>query len=714
MLKNVIRVALLMVFKTLFKLKVSGDIPHLAGGRTLVIANHESLLDGVLLGTLLPDNPVFVVNTEMAKKPLFKAVLSLVDYLAVDPTNPLVMKSLVKLIESGRPVVIFPEGRITTTGSLMKVYDGTAFVATKAGATIIPIHLSGLSYSTLSRTSGKHPRRYFPQVTVTVTSPASIPPVQEGSAKQRRRLAGEALRKIMQNTGLAANEPTTLYSAFVNAAERNGPKRKVLEDMKLVELSYEELLRMATGLARASSKHTSDTEAVGVLLPNLSATVALTLGLSASGRIPAMLNYTAGEEGLSAACTAANVNTIITSRKFVAVAKLGAILDRMPQRKILWLEDMVAELSIWDKLWVVSHKFRPAALCSGASPDDPAIILFTSGSEGKPKGVVLSHRALLANVNQIRAVVDITPNDKFLNALPMFHSFGLTGGTLLPLLSGASVFMYPSPLHYRVIPELAYDRSCTVLLGTSTFLANYARFAHPYDFYRMRYVIAGAEKLADAVRNTWFEKFGLRIMEGYGATETAPVIAVNTPMAYKTGSVGQLLPGMEARLRSIPGIDVGGLLHVRGPNLMSGYLRYENPGELEPPSSEEGYGWYNTGDIVDIDSEGFLHIKGRVKRFAKIAGEMISLEVVEKLVKTAYPEGQHAATSVPDAQRGERLVLFSTLPSIAREPLQTAAKSLGVPELAIPRDIRNVGALPLLGTGKLDYVALNKQALANV
>jgi acyl-[acyl-carrier-protein]-phospholipid O-acyltransferase/long-chain-fatty-acid--[acyl-carrier-protein] ligase len=416
---------------------------------------------------------------------------------------------------------------------------------------------------------------------------------------------------------------------------------------------------------------------------------------------------------MQAAVDAAEVRTIVTSRAFVEQAKLADKLGGLTGVQLVYLEDVRERIGLADKLWLMGYAIHfPRAFELPASPEDAAVVLFTSGSEGKPKGVVLPHRAILANVAQIRSVIDFSVYDKVLNALPIFHSFGLTAGALLPVLSGASLFLYPSPLHYRVIPELAYDRGCTILFGTSTFLANYAKFANPYDFYRLRYVVAGAEKLSEAVRSQWFEKFGLRIFEGYGATETAPVLAVNTPMAYKTGTVGNLLPGVEHKLLPVPGIERGGILHVRGPNVMAGYLKADKPGVLQAPVSEAGEGWYETGDVVELDEDGFVRIVGRVKRFAKIAGEMVSLEVVEKLATATSPAAPHAASSQPDPAKGEALVLFTTDGDLTRELLAAKAREIGVPELAVPRKIHRVEALPLLGTGKVDYVTLKRLAEA--
>lgn len=708
-----LRAVLKGLFRLLFGVRVLGDASPMKHGRLLVIANHLSFLDGVLLGLFLPIRPTFVVHTTVLKQPFFRMVLSQVPHLAVDPTSPMAMKKVIGLLESGEPVVIFPEGRITVTGSIMKVYDGPAFVAARTGATILPVRLDGPQRSYFSRLSGQFRRQLFPRITITLLPTTTIAMPEASTAKQRRRKAGEAMRRLMQEMVFSSRPLQTLFTAFLEAMEVNGRNARLLEDMNQEELSYRELLKGSLALGRLVAKFTKEGENVGVLLPNVSATVCMIFGMSAMRRVPAMLNYTAGSAGMQYACEAAGVRTIVSSRRFLETAKLAATVQAIGNMQLVYVEDLRARFTLADRLWLVLFALRmPRAAMRRTSPQDPAVVLFTSGSEGKPKGVVLSHDALLANVAQIRAVVDFSPADKFLVALPVFHAFGLTCGAIMPLVTGSRLFLYPSPLHYRVIPEVIYDRGCTVLFGTSTFLGAYARYAHPYDFFRLRYVVSGAEKLNEGVRRAWYEKFGIRIMEGYGATECAPVIAVNTPMAYRSGTVGTLLPGVEHRLQPVEGIGEGGILHVRGPNVMLGYYLHEAPGVLQPPVSDIGEGWHGTGDIVAIDEDGFLSIRGRVKRFAKIAGEMMSLEVVEKIAQTASPGGLHAAVAVADPKRGESLVLFTTDAGLEREAILQAARTLGAPELAVPRRIEHLKELPLLGTGKTDYVSLRRLAEA--
>lgn len=697
------------ISRLLFRVEVLGESNVPTTGKLLVVANHESLLDGLLLGLFLPIRATFVVHSTVLNSWLFRCILSLVPHLAVDPTSPLAMKKVIKLLESGENVVIFPEGRITQTGSLMKVYDGPGFVAAKTGATIVPVRLEGAARSYFSRLKGDHPRQLFPKVTLSILPVTGIAMPDAASAKQRRRLAGEAMRRIMQDMIFASQQLRTLFSAFVDAVSVYGRGTRVVEDMRQVEESYGELLKKSLALGRLVSKISTADETVGVLMPNVTNTVCLLFGMSAMQRVPAMLNYTAGTAGIQNACTAARVNTIITSRQFLESAKLGDVVDALRNVKIIYLEELRSQFSLWDKLWLMGYAlWLPKCAAKASKPEAPAVVLFTSGSEGKPKGVVHSHHSILSNIAQIRAVIDFSPSDKFMIALPLFHAFGFTCGGIMPLICGSKLFLYPSPLHYRVIPEVIYDRGCTVLFGTSTFLGNYAKFAHPYDFYKLRYVVAGAEKLNEEVRKSWSDKFGLRILEGYGATECAPVLAVNTPMTNLPGSVGPLLPGLQPRLEAVPGIEHGGLLYVRGPNVMLGYYLYDNPGVLQPPAG----GWYNTGDIVEIDQQGFVRILGRVKRFAKIAGEMVSLETVEQIANTTAPEQQHAASTQLDAQRGENIVLFTTDKNLTRDALQAAARQLGSPEIAVPRKLVVVDELPLLGTGKTDYVTLKQMAEA--
>jgi acyl-[acyl-carrier-protein]-phospholipid O-acyltransferase/long-chain-fatty-acid--[acyl-carrier-protein] ligase len=415
-----------------------------------------------------------------------------------------------------------------------------------------------------------------------------------------------------------------------------------------------------------------------------------------------MLNFSAGPVNVLAAMQAAQVKTVLTSKAFIEKGKLDKLIAAIAGKaRVVYLEDVRTSIGALDKV---------RGLLAGTAPrttrtaDDPAVVLFTSGSEGTPKGVVLSHRNILANAAQALARVDANANDKVFNVLPVFHSFGLTGGMMMPMLAGIPIFMYPSPLHYRIVPELIYQTGATILFGTDTFLSGYARSAHAYDFRTLRLVIAGAEAVKDRTRQVYMERYG--ILEGYGVTETAPVLAMNTPMANRPGTVGRLSPLMEARLDPVPGIEEGGRLSVRGPNVMLGYLRSENPGVLEPLAG----GWHDTGDIVTIDAAGFIAIKGRAKRFAKIAGEMVSLSAVETMAAALWPQAMSVAVSIPDARKGERIVLLTTQKDAERSAMQRQAKTVGASELAVPADIRVVGNVPLLGSGKTDYVGATKLA----
>jgi acyl-[acyl-carrier-protein]-phospholipid O-acyltransferase/long-chain-fatty-acid--[acyl-carrier-protein] ligase len=696
-----------LICRIVFRVNVSGIANLPKQGKLLIIANHESFLDGLLLGLFLPIRATFVVHTSVLNHWLFRQFLKLTPYLAVDPSSPMAMKKVIKLLESGQPVVIFPEGRITLTGSLMKVYDGPGFVAAKTGAMVLPVRIEGAAHSYFSRLKPAHPKKLFPKVNISILPVRQIAMPKASDARMRRKQAGDAMRREMQNMLFSSTQINTLFEAFLDAVTHYGRGTMLVEDMRQQEESYGELLKKSLALGKLATKISQPNENVGVLMPNVTNTICLIFGLSAFGRVPAMLNYTAGSAGIQNACTAACITTIISAKEFIKVANLEQTVDGLQHVKIVYLEDLRTRFSWLDKLWLIGFAlWLPRLATQKSNPNDPAVVLFTSGSEGKPKGVVHSHSTILANIAQIKSIIDFSMQDKFMMVLPLFHAFGFTCGAIMPLVAGSRLFVYPSPLHYRVIPEVIYDRGCTVLFGTSTFLGNYAKFANPYDFYKLRYVVAGAEKLNEEVRNVYVDKFGIRILEGYGATECAPVLAVNTPMANRLGSVGTLIPGLEAKLEKVPGIADGALLSVRGPNVMLGYYLYDRPGVIEATND----GWHSTGDIVHIDEDGFLFIKGRVKRFAKIAGEMVSLETAESIANHASPAHQHAASTQNDAARGENIVLFTTDTTLTREALSLSAKTLGYPELAIAKKLVVIETLPLLGTGKTDYISLKAMA----
>ncbi|MDG2522065.1 AMP-binding protein [Caulobacter segnis] len=498
-----------------------------------------------------------------------------------------------------------------------------------------------------------------------------------------------------------------IFDALLDARDRFGAKKQILEDQDRNPLSYTDLIRASFALGRKIAAMTQPGERVGILLPSGAGVVVTFFALHAFGRVPTMLNFTSGIRNLKAACQLAGVKRVLTAHKFIELGKLHDLVDAIEGlAQITYLEDVRQTIGLPDKLFAAAAGALPRRFRTATKPSDPGVVLFTSGSFGAPRGVVLTQENLVANAYQIAAHIDLDPDWVMFNPLPTFHCFGLTGGVILPLLTGMKAFEYPSPLHTKQIPPLIRESKASLLLATDTFVNQYARAAEPGDLSGLQFVVCGAEKVRDETHNMVAERFGgVPLLEGYGATEASPVIAVNKPDDNRRGTVGGLLPGMEYRIEPVEGIHTGGRLYVRGPNIMAGYLNED--GSLEAPVD----GWHDTGDVVTIDDNGtWITIQGRVKRFAKIGGEMVSLTAAEDLATAVWPDGRHAVIAMPDKKKGERLILVTDRTDADVAPLVAHAQTVGAPELAVPRRILKVPEVPVLGSGKTDYVAIQRMA----
>ncbi len=498
----------------------------------------------------------------------------------------------------------------------------------------------------------------------------------------------------------------SVFDALLDARDRYGAKKPILEDQERNPLTYADLIRAAFALGRKIAAVTRPGEHVGVLLPSSAGVVVTFFALHAFGRVPTMLNFTSGLRNLRAACKTADVKRVLTAHRFIEQGKLHDVVDALEEQcEVIYLEDVRAKIGLPDKLFALAAEKFPRRFRVETKHADPGVVLFTSGSFGAPRGVVLSQGNLVSNVTQIAAHIELDPDWVVFNPLPTFHCFGLTGGVLLPLLTGMKAFEYPSPLHVKQIPGLVRESKASILFATDTFINQYARAAEPGDLSGLQFVVCGAEKVREETHNLIRERFGpIPLLEGYGATEASPVVAVNKPDDNRVGTVGGLLPGMEARIEPVEGISKGGRLYVRGPNIMSGYLMED--GRTEPPPG----GWHDTGDVVTMTDDRWITIQGRVKRFAKIGGEMVSLTAAEDLASAVWPDGRHAVISMPDPKKGEKLVLVTDCSSADVAPLVAHAQTIGAPELAVPRKILKVPEVPVLGTGKTDYVAIQRMA----
>lgn len=499
----------------------------------------------------------------------------------------------------------------------------------------------------------------------------------------------------------------SIFDALLEARATYGGKKPLFEDQQRTTLSYTDLIRAAFVLGRKIADMTQKGEHVGILLPTSSGAAVVFYALHAFGRVPVILNFTAGLRNVRWALRAGKVKRILTAHRFVnevnVVRELVEALD--DDFALTWLEDVRATVGLKDKLYALAASAAPKRFRVETRPSDPGVILFTSGSYGAPKGVLLTQANLLANCDQVAAHIDLDPNWVLFNPLPVFHSFGLLGGVLLPAMSGLKAFNYPSPLHAKQIPALVKDSKASILLGTDTFLNQWARAAESDELAHLEFIVCGAERVREETHELIAKRFpGVPVIEGYGATEASPVIAINTPLDNRKGTAGGLLPGMEAKVVPIEGIPEGGSLVVKGPNIMAGYI--DEHGEVETPAD----GWYDTGDVVTISEDNWISIQGRVKRFAKIGGEMVSLTVAEALANQAWPDNRHAVVAIPDPKKGERLVLVTDRLDAASGVMLAQSQQQGFSELTVPRRIVTMAEVPVLGTGKIDYLAVQRIA----
>lgn len=681
-------------------------------GPVLLIPNHVSWLDWIFLGISLDEDWRFVTSNQAAEMSwIHRKIMRSSRTFPVEVGSPYGMKEIISYLKGGGRLVLFAEGRLTKTGSLMKMFEGTGFLIQKSGARILTGYLRGIKRIKWVQHDGW--TKLFPQISLHIREAQERPNRLENlkPTEQRARLTAWMTREMMKHrfeVELSEGEESLPNTILKSAKER--PEAEVFQDVTMQTVNYKKLILGADLIGREISKHLhQDERRLGILLPNVNANPVSLLASWFQGRVPTLLNYTSGPSIMVQCSELAGLKHIVTSRTFLEKAKIDAKPFEDAEIELLYLEDLKEEINGFKKLSALCRfKFEPELINkSSFTRKDTAIILFTSGSEGVPKGVELSHENFIANIEQVLSVTDIMDKDRIFNPLPLFHSFGLTIGTILPLMKGIYSFLYPNPLSYKAIPSVVYGMDCTITMGTNTFLSQYGKNAHAIDFRNIRYIFAGAEKLQDTTFDLWNEKFGVRILQGYGATETAPVVSVNTHMFHRKGTTGLPLPGIEVQIEKIPGVESGGKILVKGPNIMKGYLNTEPNTKFQSM-----HGWYDTGDIGKLDDDGYLSLSGRLKRFAKISGEMVSLTAVEEalikfLSSKKSEDFQIAVIAIPDEAKGEKIVAFTNDDSVSSKDLKSAIMDSGLSSLSIPRDIKLIDEIPTLGTGKIDHKQLS-------
>lgn len=705
--------------RCVYRVKVNG-VEHMPReGGVLMICNHVTYIDALVLQIACPRPIRFIMTRELYDLPILRWVFRIVRVIPISPSKA---KEAIRIasshLQAGEVVCIFPEGELTRTGSLNRLQKGFALLVKAAAVPVLPVYLDNLWGSVFSYKDGhaviKYPSKF--RYPVHVEFGALMPPEEVTADRARRALLDLGQRSFQERPELRSH----IGRAIIGHLQKE-QFRVQLKDAypRQQMIKAGDLLAASLAFARHLQTHVPE-KRVAIILPPGRAGMLANLAVVLAGKVPVNLNFTSGKAALESAVRRAEINSLIT---------VGVFIKKFPEvpvpEKVLDVAEIIknfpqSRLALWRLAvfflpgWVLA---RMLALPSEGNHEEAAL-LFTSGSSGEPKGVILSHRNLLANVGQFSSMVNMRRSDSVMATLPIFHSFGFLAGIWVPLLRRVTVVTYPSPLEIKVVAAAIQEHKATVFLATPTFLRGYLKKAEPDQLASLRMVIAGAEKLPVDLALAFNEKFEVPVFEGYGLTETSPLLALNAPSPIiegfnmknqptaKQGSVGRLAPGITARIKDpVSGADLSlessGILWVKGANIFEGYLN-------DALRTEEVLrdGWFITGDIARFDEDGFLFLEGRLSRFSKIAGEMVPHGVVEEKILVLLREeyGDQAAlvvVGVPDSSKGEALMALSTV-DMDLTTLRPRLQELGLPNLWIPKKVLKIDSLPVLGTGKLD------------
>ncbi len=717
------RLLVLPLVRLLYRVDEAG-LQNLPAGPALIVPNHVSYVDALIIAYAARRPMRFMLKRSIYETKGLQWLFAALGAIPVSPRDKPAeiersLETARQALRDGQTVVIFPEGALTRNGQMQGFRRGFERISAGVDVPVVPAHLDGLWGSAFSLQEGPSLWSRIKQVPRRVIVRFGAP-LEQAAAQDAREavqsLGAASMAARIERDGL------TLPRLFLRTAKKFW-SRPAAADSTGQDLSYGRTLTAAVLLAGLLKAETAGSPNVAVLLPPTVGAVLANVGLSIAGRTPVNLNYTAGADALSHAKTVAGLEVVVTSKKFVAALKeRGAVL---PEGRYVYLEDLLMRVPAWKKaaLFALLRVLPRAAVealffrAASSSLSDDATVLFTSGSSSLPKGVELTHLNIRANVEMVREVFPWAERDTMLGVLPFFHSFGYTIGLWFPLLLGMSAAYHTHPLETDAIAKLALRHQPTLLLGTPTFLQRYVQKIPKEAFAKLRLVIAGAEKLRGSIAAEFEGKFGVRPLEGYGATELSPVASVNIPdiggqTGRKEGSVGQPMPGTVARIvdpATMKPLPLGqqGLLVIEGPHVMKGYL-----GDPKRTAEALQGGRYLTGDLATMDRDGFVTLGGRMSRFSKIAGEMVSHVAVEEKLQqaAAVSEQVFVVAAVPDEKRGERLIVLYSGWEGSVEALLSAAKAAGMPNLWTPAktSFYKIDKIPVLGTGKLDLKAVNE------